>query len=91
MAKGRIVVDEEACKGCELCLPMCPTGLIQMADYYNTKGYRPARLVDPHHRCTGCTLCATICPDAAITVFREVKVRSQNGQSDADTRLSAAA
>ena len=91
MAKGRIVVNEEACKGCELCLSMCPTGLIQMADYYNTKGYRPARLVDPDHRCTGCTLCATICPDAAITVFREVKVRSQNGESDADTRLSAAA
>ena len=91
MAKGRVVVDEEACKGCELCLSMCPTGIIQMADYYNAKGYRPARLVDPDHRCTGCTLCATICPDAAITVFREVKVRSHNGESNADTRLSAAA
>lgn len=75
MAKGRIVVDEETCKGCELCTTVCPYQLIQMSDDYNSKGYRPAMLVDPDARCTGCTLCAMICPDAVITVFREVKAK----------------
>jgi 2-oxoglutarate ferredoxin oxidoreductase subunit delta len=75
MAKGRIVVDKEMCKGCELCTLVCPFDLIRMADHYNAKGYRPATLVDPEVRCTGCMLCAMICPDAVITVFREVKVK----------------
>ena len=76
MAKGRIVIDEELCKGCELCTTVCPYRLITLADHYNAKGYRPALLVDSERRCTGCTLCAMICPDVAITVLREVKVRS---------------
>lgn len=76
LAKGRIVVDQEMCKGCELCTTVCPYDLIHMTDYYNAKGYRPAALVDPEGRCTGCTLCAMICPDAVITVFRRVKARA---------------
>ena len=74
MAKGRIEIDEEQCKGCEFCTMVCPYNLIEMADYYNSKSYRPAKLVDPEHRCTGCMLCGMICPEAVITVFREVKV-----------------
>jgi 2-oxoglutarate ferredoxin oxidoreductase subunit delta len=74
MAKGHILVDQAMCKGCELCTTVCPYQLIHMAEFFNVKGYRPAMLVDREGRCTGCTLCAMICPDAAITVFRQVKV-----------------
>jgi 2-oxoglutarate ferredoxin oxidoreductase subunit delta len=76
LAKGRIVVDQKMCKGCELCTTVCPYDLIHMTDHYNAKGYRPAVLLDPEGRCTGCTLCAMICPDAVITVFRRVKARA---------------
>lgn len=72
MAHGRIVIDAERCKGCELCLFACPQDVIQLADSLNGKGYRPAVLLDPEHRCTGCALCAVVCPDACITVYREV-------------------
>jgi 2-oxoglutarate ferredoxin oxidoreductase subunit delta len=41
-----------------------------MADFFNSRGYRPAKLVDPQGKCTGCTLCAVICPDAVLTVYR---------------------
>ncbi len=82
MAKGRIVIDVEACKGCQLCATICPSQLIQMADSFNDMGYHPAMLVDPEHRCTGCALCATICPDAAIIVYREVVVKSPDAQPD---------
>ena len=92
MARGRIVVNAEACKGCELCTTICPANLIEMAESFNSKGYRPAELVDPEHRCTGCTLCAMICPDAAIVVFREVKVKSQDARSQkTDVPLAEAA
>ncbi|MGQ9502614.1 MAG: 4Fe-4S dicluster domain-containing protein [Anaerolineae bacterium] len=80
MSKGRIVIDVEACKGCQLCISICPSNLIQMSTSFNSKGYHPAELVDPAQRCTGCALCAMICPDAAIEVFREVKVKSQEPQ-----------
>lgn len=75
MARGRIVISEERCKGCEFCTLVCPYELIAMAGHLNSKGYHPARFVDPDGRCTGCTLCAMICPEAGITVFREVKAK----------------
>ncbi|MCS7259518.1 MAG: 4Fe-4S dicluster domain-containing protein [Anaerolineae bacterium] len=75
MPKGRIVIHVEACKGCQLCTSVCPSGLIRMSASFNRKGYRPAELVDPTGRCTGCALCAMICPDAAIEVYREAKVK----------------
>ena len=73
--RGTIVIDENRCKGCELCMAVCPKAVIVMANYFTAHGYRPARLVDPilvdsKGECTGCLLCSTICPDAAITVYR---------------------
>lgn len=73
MTKGRIVVEETLCKGCELCTVVCPKDLIHMAvDRFTPRGYHPAELVDPEIECTGCAICSVICPDAAITVFRLV-------------------
>jgi 2-oxoglutarate ferredoxin oxidoreductase subunit delta len=73
MARGRIVVDEAYCKGCELCTMVCPKELIHMAlDRFTKKGYHPAELIDPEESCTGCAICSVICPDAAITVYRWV-------------------
>ncbi len=67
---GYIVVNEERCKGCELCLGTCPEHVIAIAEHFNAQGYRPAHLVDPDGKCTGCTLCARMCPDVAIEVYR---------------------
>jgi 2-oxoglutarate ferredoxin oxidoreductase subunit delta len=73
MAKGRIEIDEELCKGCALCTIVCPKGLIHIAnDRLTPKGYRPAVLIDPENECTGCAICSIICPDASIRVYRWV-------------------
>jgi 2-oxoglutarate ferredoxin oxidoreductase subunit delta len=77
MARGRIEIDTERCKGCELCQIACPPHVIVMADALNKKGYRPAMLVDPDIDCTGCALCAVVCPDACITVYRFRPVRKE--------------
>jgi len=69
--RGTIRVDEDHCKGCELCISVCPKHLIELADYFTPRGYRPAKLVDPEGACTGCLLCSTICPEAGITIYRE--------------------
>lgn len=70
--RGSISIDENRCKGCELCTTVCPKHIIFMADRFTQRGYHPATLLDPEFACTGCLLCSTICPDAAITVYREV-------------------
>ncbi|GJM40907.1 MAG: tungsten formylmethanofuran dehydrogenase subunit G [Ardenticatenaceae bacterium] len=78
MATGRIVIDAERCKGCELCIPACPPSVILLAESLNSKGYRPALFADPSHLCTGCALCAVVCPDGVITVFRDIPQKQKN-------------
>ena len=69
--KGKIVVDTERCKGCQICVPVCKEGTIQMSKNLNSKGYQFAASINED--CTGCINCALVCPDGAISVYR-VKV-----------------
>jgi 2-oxoglutarate ferredoxin oxidoreductase subunit delta len=69
----RVVFNENHCKSCSLCVQVCPTNVIFLADYLNGKGYRPAAVTDQEH-CISCAKCAQICPDAVISVYRPVKV-----------------
>jgi 2-oxoglutarate ferredoxin oxidoreductase subunit delta len=68
--KGSIVVDIEKCKGCEVCVPACPTDVIRLAENVNGKGYHYAYMENPDN-CTGCANCAIVCPDGVITVYRK--------------------
>ncbi len=70
--KGAIIVDNEVCKGCEICIPVCPEDVIRMSLDLNHKGYNYAYMENPE-ACTGCTNCGIVCPDRAISVYR-VKV-----------------
>lgn len=72
--KGAVVVDIEKCKGCQVCIPTCPTDVLAMAKEVNGKGYQYVYMVNPDE-CTGCTNCAVVCPDGVLTVYR-VKVNS---------------
>ncbi len=68
--RGTIVVDENLCKACELCVESCPQHVIGLnADIITPRGFHPAHLVQDD--CTGCGICALVCPEAAITVYRE--------------------
>ncbi len=70
-AKGRIVVNEAYCKGCELCVEACPQDVMALStERITAKGYHPAELIAAG--CTGCGICAIVCPEAAIAVYREV-------------------
>lgn len=69
--KGAIVVDEERCKGCNLCVVACPLDLLSLAEKaVNKKGYRFAQQV-MEEACNGCASCAIVCPDGCITVYRK--------------------
>ncbi len=62
-----ITIDEEICKGCGLCVSVCPRKSMRLTDHINSRGFHPARLLDPEN-CTACAQCAIICPDACITI-----------------------
>ncbi|MBM4029453.1 MAG: 4Fe-4S dicluster domain-containing protein [Planctomycetes bacterium] len=66
---GRIVIDMERCKGCGLCLAVCPKNSIGIAPESNKNGYFPARA--KNDGCTACTRCAVICPEGIIEVLLE--------------------
>ena len=78
---GKIIIDTERCKGCGLCVTVCPKGCIIISKHSNKSGYFPAEPAGPAKAdCTGCAMCAIICPDIAIEVFCENKPRQGPGQ-----------
>ena len=74
LLKGKITIDMELCKGCELCISACPKELIQMAKTLNSSSYYPAEFINNNNECTGCALCAIACPEVAIEVYRGKKI-----------------
>ena len=36
---GKVIVIEKRCKGCQLCIPVCPKGLLTMGQKFNAAGY----------------------------------------------------
>ncbi len=73
---GYIEIDEERCKGCELCGEACPRDLIHFSVRINRLGYHPAEFHQEEKEkgkgkgCTGCAVCGMVCPETAIAVYR---------------------
>jgi 2-oxoglutarate ferredoxin oxidoreductase subunit delta len=62
-----VSIDIETCKGCELCIEVCPPRVLLMSEAVNHMGYRYPLLLEG---CTGCELCYKICPDYCFEVYR---------------------
>jgi ferredoxin len=60
MKRKIIHIDQDKCNGCNLCIPNCPEGAIQMID-------GKARLISDLF-CDGLGACLGHCPEGAITV-----------------------
>jgi 2-oxoglutarate ferredoxin oxidoreductase subunit delta len=68
-----VVVADERCKGCGLCVDVCaPHALALDERYVNAMGHHVVRLVDPDV-CTSCAKCARVCPDAVFTIYLRPK------------------
>jgi heterodisulfide reductase subunit A len=71
MSKGSVVVepiisvlsDEDACRGCGLCVALCPYGAL---DIHHTEKGRKVHIIDV--ACKGCGICAATCYRHALTI-----------------------
>jgi len=66
---GKIFIDSERCKGCGLCVAVCPKQIMAISRKSNKNGYFPAET--DNSKCNGCAACALMCPDAVIEVYRD--------------------
>ncbi len=65
-SRGTVTIDRERCKGCELCVPACPPGVLSMSNEVSAMGFRVPELAPG---CTGCGACLLVCPDFCFEVF----------------------
>lgn len=70
-SRGKVVILEEICKGCGLCITACPRSVLVQGDHLNAKGFHPV-VVEKPEECVGCAMCAVVCPEVAIEVYKEV-------------------
>ena len=69
-SKYKIVVREDFCKGCNLCIEQCKKNVFQPSENLNKQGYHFADPVNQEN-CTGCMVCTLVCPDLVIEVYSE--------------------
>jgi 2-oxoglutarate ferredoxin oxidoreductase subunit delta len=64
---NKLCLNTDYCKGCLICVEVCPQGALTSSGQINAKGY-----VLPKEKkmsaCTGCKLCEIVCPDFAIAI-----------------------
>ena len=58
--KVGITISKSWCKGCEICVDVCPRNVLVMNGF--------AAKVKDLEKCTFCMLCEQLCPDFAIIV-----------------------
>jgi 2-oxoglutarate ferredoxin oxidoreductase subunit delta len=68
-------IDENYCKGCSICIAICPVGVYATGDVVSPRGYVVPIIAHPEKCVDGkrapaekkkCEICMYVCPDQAI-------------------------
>jgi 2-oxoglutarate ferredoxin oxidoreductase subunit delta len=63
----RIYINEDLCKGCGICIRLCPIKVLNRSEELSSSGiYLP--IPSYEDKCTGCRICEEHCPDMAIFI-----------------------
>jgi 2-oxoglutarate ferredoxin oxidoreductase subunit delta len=75
----KVIINQERCKACGLCVAHCPKQLLQAGSAMNEAGHHPVVQNEPEE-CTGCAICALMCPDVCFTIYKT----NERGQAAAE-------
>jgi 2-oxoglutarate ferredoxin oxidoreductase subunit delta len=63
-------IDSDKCKGCEICITVCPKKLLAISEEVNSGGLHFVEIQNAKD-CIGCKSCAIICPDSVFSIFKK--------------------
>jgi Pyruvate/2-oxoacid:ferredoxin oxidoreductase delta subunit len=70
-----LVINETWCKGCRICVDLCPKQVLAMVEAPDRWEGAIAK-VTAMEACNGCEICEVECPDFAISVTAPQKKKS---------------
>jgi 2-oxoglutarate ferredoxin oxidoreductase subunit delta len=71
----RLVVNETWCKGCRICVDLCPQNVLSMVEAHDRWEGAIVKVTNMD-ACNGCGICEVECPDFAITVYAPEKKKA---------------
>jgi 2-oxoglutarate ferredoxin oxidoreductase subunit delta len=74
-AKAEILINRDWCKGCNICVALCPTQVLALDEHEKAT-------VIALERCTLCRSCELHCPDLAIEVSRAGGARAPAAEGE---------
>ncbi|MDD3467241.1 MAG: 4Fe-4S binding protein [Campylobacterales bacterium] len=87
-ANTPVWVDETRCKACDICVSVCPAGVLAMRLEPTSTLGAMIEIVAPES-CIGCNDCELSCPDFAICVADKSEFKFAKLTEDARTRADA--
>ncbi len=64
----KIEIYEDICKGCRLCINVCPKTVLQISTKRGKQGHLIPEVIN-NDSCTMCRQCEYTCPDMALEVI----------------------
>jgi 2-oxoglutarate ferredoxin oxidoreductase subunit delta len=71
----KLVVNETWCKGCRICVDLCPQAVLEMVEASDRWEGSTVK-VTKMDACNGCGICEAECPDFAISVYAPEKKKA---------------
>ncbi|PID47348.1 MAG: 2-oxoglutarate:acceptor oxidoreductase [Proteobacteria bacterium] len=81
-------VDVKRCKACDICVSLCPAGVLAMAQAPNSTLGQMIEVVEPSS-CIGCRDCELHCPDFAIYVAERSEIKFAKLTPESKARAQA--
>ena len=63
----RVSINANYCKGCLICVEICPRKALAPSEKINSKGF-VLPVENGEKECNGCRMCELVCPDFAIAI-----------------------